>query len=408
MSGHHRLAPSPEVLRQWRIVRWLLALLVAAVGVGSWWLVASASTTSKPPAPPVGHASPSTSSARTAATPAPKVTTQSSGPLLSTSDPGGLTPGSDPRVLPGPLLIADEGNNRLLIIDPNGRTLWEFPRPGDLSLGETFKAPDDAYFTPDGKQIIATQGDDNAIRVIDVATRRIVYTYGRTGVPGSGPNQVSGPDDAMMLPNGDIIDHDIKSCRIIMIPKGAHAVSRQLGHTGTCAHHPPQTLGNPSGVFPMASGNYLISEIRGSWVTEMSLSGRVAWSARLPSVAYLSNAVELGRDRYLAVDFSSPGQALTFDHKGRVLWRYAPTGELALNTPSTAIPLPDGYFMISDKANHRILVVDPTTKAVVWQYGQIRAAGAGSGYLNNPGSLDLYPPNSLLVKHAATMGKVPR
>jgi len=34
-----------------------------------------------------------------------------------------VQPGSDASVLPGPVLIADRGNNRLLEIDPLGRTL---------------------------------------------------------------------------------------------------------------------------------------------------------------------------------------------------------------------------------------------------------------------------------------------
>jgi hypothetical protein len=316
--------------------------------------------------------------------------------------------GSDPRVLPGSLLISDEQNDRLLIIDPEGRTLWEFPRPGDLPVGQTFETPDDAYFTPDGKQIIATQGDDDAISVIDVDTRKIVYTYGKRGTSGSGPNRLNGPDDALMLPNGDILAPDIKNCRIIMIPKGTHAASRQLGRTGACVHKPPQTLGSPSGAFPMANGNYLISEINGGWITEMSLSGRVAWSVQLPSVAHLSDPNEISEDLYLTVDYSNPGQVVTFDHTGRVLWRYAPTGELALNQPSQAMPLPNGNFMICDRANHRVIIVDPRTKTVLWQYGQTGAAGASPGFLNHPTGMDFLPPNSLLVTHSATMGKIPR
>ena len=66
-----------------------------------------------------------------------------------------LAPGSNPKVLPGPLLIADEDNNRLVIVDPRGRTLWMFPRPGDLAPGQTFVRPDDVFFTPDGTQIVA-------------------------------------------------------------------------------------------------------------------------------------------------------------------------------------------------------------------------------------------------------------
>ena len=46
------------------------------------------------------------------------------GPLtITASGPGHLAPRSDPSVLPGPILTADEKNNRLLIIDPHGRFL---------------------------------------------------------------------------------------------------------------------------------------------------------------------------------------------------------------------------------------------------------------------------------------------
>jgi len=382
--------------------------VLACVGVGSWWLVASADSPSKPPAHSTGTPSPSPSAAITTL-PIPKDLTISLGSLqLTASGRGLLVAGSDPRDLPRPLLISDEHNNRLLIVDPDGRTMWEFPRPGDLAAGQRFKTPDDAYFTPNGKQIIATQGDDNTISVIDIATRKIVYTYGKSGVAGSGVNKLNGPDDAMMLPNGDIVASDIMNCRIIMIPKGAHAVSHQLGHTGTCAHKPPQTLGSPSGAFPMNNGSYLVSEINGGWITELSLSGHVAWSVKLPSVAYISDPNEISKDRYLTVDYSNPGQVVTFDHTGHVLWRYAPTGELALKMPSQAMPLPNGNYMVCDRGNHRLIIVDPHSKAVLWQYGQTGVAGKGPGQLNFPTGMDFLPPDSLLAKHGATMGRIPR
>lgn len=323
---------------------------------------------------------------------------------LTASGPSRLASGSDATVLPGPLLIADEDNDRLMIIDRRGRTMWKFPRPGDLAPGQTFKTPDDAFFTPNGKEIITTQEEADVIRVIDVATHKIVYTYGRPGVPGAGPNRLSTPDGGTMLPNGDILTPDIKNCRIIVIPKGGHAVSRQLGRTGVCAHNPSQTFGSPNGVFPMANGNYLVTEADGNWVDELSLSGKVAWSVQLPRVTYIYESNEISPNRYLTVDHANPGQALTFDRTGRVLWRYAPSGSKALNKPSLALPLPNGDFLVCDKANHRVIVVDPRTNAVVWQYGHSHVAGSSAGYLDNPTGLDLYPPNSVLFQLAAASG----
>ena len=99
---------------------------------------------------------------------------------------GHLAPHSDPSALPGDILIADNWNNRLLIVDPHGRIRWRFPRRGDLARGQSFLLPDDAFFSPDGRDIIATEEEDSVISVIDIARHKIVYRYGTPGVPGSG------------------------------------------------------------------------------------------------------------------------------------------------------------------------------------------------------------------------------
>ena len=59
-------------------------------------------------------------------------------------------------LLPGPVLIADRGNNRLVMIDPRGRVVWQFPRPSDVRRGQTMRSPDDAFFSEDGKRICVT------------------------------------------------------------------------------------------------------------------------------------------------------------------------------------------------------------------------------------------------------------
>ena len=127
-------------------------------------------------------------------------THQGQGPA---SDSRALTrPRSNPSVLPGDLLIADRGNNRLLELDPAGHVVWQFPRPGDLRPGQTFKSPDDAFFDPSGQFVVATQEDDFVISVIDVRRHRIVYRYGRPGVPGATPNRLDNPDDAIPMGGG--------------------------------------------------------------------------------------------------------------------------------------------------------------------------------------------------------------
>jgi len=205
---------------------------------------------------------------------------------------------------------------------------------------------------------------------------------------------VNAPDGVLMLPSHDLLVPDAANCRIIKIPAGGHAISQQLGQTGTCVHNPPQTFANPSGLFPMSNGDYVLTEGIGNWVSEINLSGKVSWSVQVPGVSAIYESSEIGPDRFATVDHTLPGQVLTFDHTGKAYWRYAPTGDQTLNKPSMVTALPNGDFLVSDKLNNRLIVVDPRTNAVVWQYGHSQVPGSTPGFLNNPTGMDLYPPNS--------------
>ena len=318
-----------------------------------------------------------------------------------------LRSGSDPHVLPGPVLIADHLNNRLLVVEPNGRIVWTFPRPGELRGGQTFEVPDDAFFTPDGRFILATQEEDFVISLISLATRRIVWRYGTPGVPGSGPNQLDNPDDAIMMRNGEIILADIKNCRILVLRPPLHHPVRIYGvTTGDCVHDPPGRWGSPNGVFPLTDGRYIVTEINGDWVDALSLSGRVAWSTHPPGVAYPSDTNEVRPGVFVTADYSAPGQIEEFTHSGRLLWRFTGSGRNSLDRPSLALPLPNGDILANDDYNDRVIVFDPHSNRVVWQYGHTGVPGAGSGYLDNPDGVDLAPPHSLTVTHARTMGKL--
>ena len=383
--------------------------LVAGLAVGALIAViatAAASVSGGPAAhrhpAPVGRATTSTSAPPHPAS-SPTAALALLGPPVG---PGYLQPGSDPAVLPGPLLIADKANSRLLIVDPQGRIRWQFPRPGDLPVGQTFSIPDDAFFTPDGREVVATAEDDSVIWVIDIATHRIVYHFGHPGIAGVSAGYLHNPDDAMMLPDGYLIMADIKNCRVILVAPGGSAPARQYGTDGSCMHAPPARFGSPNGAFPLRDGNYLITEINGDWVDEMSLTGQVLWSIHPPAVAYPSDTNEVSPGRYLTVDYSTPGQVVEFDRSGRSLFRYAPTSPgPALDHPSLALPLPNGDILLNDDYNDRVIVIDPKTDRIVWQYGHDNVHGTGPGFLHIPDGIDLFPPYSLAGTHASTMGQ---
>jgi DNA-binding beta-propeller fold protein YncE len=314
-----------------------------------------------------------------------------------------LRAGSNPSVLPGPVLIADRDNNRLLEVSPTGQTLWRFPQPGDPVSGQSFLLPDDAFYSPDGRQIVVTQEDDFAISIVDVAHPKIAFRYGHPGVPGSEPGYLHNPDDAMLTPKGALLSADIKNCRVIVIRPPAHDLTQQLGQTGNCNHELGVSYGSPNGAFPMADGDTVVTEINGDWIDVLDHDGRPIGDTHPPGFTYPSDTNELRPGVFLSVDYTSPGAIETFTPGGRLLWRYEPTGRQTLNHPSLALPLPNGDILANDDRNDRVIVVDPHTNRVVWQYGHTGQAGSRPGYLANPDGVDLAPPYSLTMRFARSM-----
>jgi outer membrane protein assembly factor BamB len=316
-----------------------------------------------------------------------------------------LAPGSDPSVLPGDVLIADRSNDRLLVVDPLGRIVWRFPQPGQASL----PLPDDAFFSPDGRQIVVTEEDVDAVSVIDVSSHRLVWRYGALNVPGSGPNRLAHPDDAMLLPNGSLVAADIENCRLVLLHPPAHRVIRSTGSPAQgCVHAPPRAWGSPNGAFPLQGGGTLVTEINGDWVDALSRTGRMLWSTHPPGVSYPSDSNEVRPGLYVTVGWQSPGVLETFDRRGRLRWRYRPRpGAAPLDHPSLALPLPNGDFLLNDDFNDRVIVVDPRTNRVVWQYGHTGVAGSAPGYLSRPDGVDLVPPAALLTRVRANI-RLPR
>ncbi|HLY35369.1 MAG TPA: PQQ-binding-like beta-propeller repeat protein [Candidatus Limnocylindria bacterium] len=291
--------------------------------------------------------------------------------------------------LPGNLLIADRGNGRLLIVTPDKRVIWSLTLDRRAGWTGAPLAADDAFFTPDGRQISINAEDENVIARIDVATRRIVWSYGHDGVAGSAPGYLNTPDDAYPLPNGNTLVADIVNQRILEISRSGRIV-RQLGTTGLRSHAPPAAFAAPNGDTPLADGGVLVTEIGGAYVDRISASGRLVWSLQLAGIHYPSDAQLLRNGNVLVVDYHGPGAVEEVTPGGRLVWRYRVlSGPGRLDHPSLAIALPNGNIVLNDDDNDRVVVIDPRTDRIVWQYGHTGVPGSAPGYLNDPDGLDL-------------------
>jgi hypothetical protein len=79
-----------------------------------------------------------------------------------------------------------------------------------------------------------------------------------------------------------------------------------------------------------------------------------------------------------------------FTREGRIVWVYRPRGGKGmLDHPSLAERLPDGLICVNDDYRHRVVVIDPATRRIVWQYGRTDRAGTAPGMLSIPDGFDL-------------------
>ena len=300
------------------------------------------------------------------------------------------------------LLIADRGNDRLLLLDDRNRRLWVYPSRRRAAPLGGFYFPDDAFFIHGGHAIISNQEDNDTIVELAYPSGRILFQYGHPRTAGAGPGYLNTPDDTYLLRNGEISVADAQNCRVLILSSRTKRVLHQIGAPGRCVHDPPAALGSPNGDTPLANGDILVSEINGSWIDELTTSGRLVWAAQLP-IGYPSDPQQLGPDRYLVADYESPGGIVEFDRRGRIEYRYQPTsGPGVLDHPSLVERLPSGVFMVNDDYNDRMVAIDPSTKALVWQYGVTGQAGTAPEHLDTPDGFDLLAPGGATPTHPAS------
>jgi hypothetical protein len=291
--------------------------------------------------------------------------------------------------VPGYVLIANRNADQLLVVSPSKRIVWRFPRPGDVRTGQSFRDPDDAFFTPGFRGIVTNEEFNDSLAQIDVRTHRIVWTYGRAGVAGSSPGELSNPDDAYVWPNQTVTVADIRNCRVLRLDPAGKIVG-EIGSAGSCTHDPPRSLSSPNGATPLHDGGILVTEI-GGWVDRFDAHGRLVYSARTPTT-YPSDAQLLPDGNVLVAGFDTPGRIDEITPTGGIVWTYGPSsGPGALDRPSLAVRWPNGMIAATDDWHHRIVVIDPKTKRIVWQYGHFGIASTADGYLSKPDGLDLLP-----------------
>jgi DNA-binding beta-propeller fold protein YncE len=316
----------------------------------------------------------------------PTTSTTSSGgnPLAAAGTGAGhLAAGSSTSALTANILVADRNNDRVLSISPQGRIVWSVRLTG----------PSDAFLSPTARSITVTQPGAFVVLQLAVADRKAFYRYGHSGVPGSADDRLHDPETAQELSDGKLVIADKANCRILYISPPSTRPSSELGTPGSCVHDPPKSLAYPDSVFPaLSGGGIVVTELDPGWVDVLSATNSVLSKVQPSDLSAPDDANEYAPGKLIATSHTHPGEIEEFETNGKVLWRYDFTsGDGELDRPSLAEVLPDGDVLVCDSGNDRIVVIDPQTDTIIWQYGHTGKPGAKPGYLHTPDSAVLVP-----------------
>lgn len=297
------------------------------------------------------------------------------------------------KILPGDVLIADAANNRILLVTPQKKIVWQYPKPGQPSA---LRDDDDVFFGPHFDEIITNQENNNVISIINFKSDKVVWNYGHPGVPGSRPGYLNTPDDAFLYskPGGDIITTaDIRNDRILFISRKTHKIIKQYGQTGVAAINPPTSYSAPNGDFPAPHGGMLVTQINGNDAILLNKHNKIQYTVHFPSQFYYpSDANITPTGNILVAFYTKPGAVVEMSPQGKVLWSYSvASGPGMLNHPSLAVMLPNGLIMLNDDHNDRVIIINPKNDKIVWQYGHTGKPGTAPGYLHTPDGIDFLP-----------------
>lgn len=290
---------------------------------------------------------------------------------------------------PGNILITDQFNNRVIEIDPAGSIVWQFGHgPGDTAANAIVGTNDAERVgtltlmagtgTPPGATNNCKKGCiDNRVILVD-AGGNIVWQYGQFGVSGFGPDQLNTPVQNTYLPTGNILITDQANQRIIEVRPADKAIVWQYGQNGVSGSGPDQ-LSNPNAAELLPSGNVLISDEnnnRAIEVTHSTPSEIVATFTVHGTASGVAFASRLPNGNTLITD-SNNARIVEVDAGDNPVWEYFTNtrpGSNASPLPTRAVRLANGNTLISDQFNDQVIAVN-AAKVIVATYGTI----------NNPG-----------------------
>jgi len=285
--------------------------------------------------------------------------------------PSHLSVARDTRVLPLNLLIAERAD-RLVSISPRGQVVWRL-RQSD---------PTQVFVSRTGRTLVISESRRSLVAMRRVDNHQVSFVY----------RKLEAPETALETASGQVIIADPGSCTVVFVSPTARRALGTLGTARTCVHDPPRAFAYPDAAFPAAGGELVVTERDPAWIDVLSARDRLLDAIRLAGWSAASDAGAYASGGLIVAERSDPGEIEELTRGGAPIWRYGPSaGPGELDRPALARVLAGGDVLVVDSGNDRVIVIDPRTDAIVWQYGHTGIAGTRPGFLDDPLSATLVP-----------------
>jgi outer membrane protein assembly factor BamB len=304
----------------------------------------------------------------------------------------------------GPMLIADQFNNRVIEVDrATHKVIWQFGNGSDLPGPHSVVGTNDAERfgsltlisgtgTPPGLPGCSDTVNgcpDNRVLIV-APNGDIIWQYGQAGVTGAGPNQLNTPVQSLFLvsfPNHlgpHVLITDQGNQRVILVNLN-HQIEWQYGMTGVSGDGPNQ-LNSPNSAEVLSNGDILIADESNNRVIEvkpnLQLVKQFTAGGTISGAAFASR---LSNGDTLITD-SNNNRIVEVNGNDQVVWQYLTNTQPGSNPnplPTRAVRLQNGDTLISDQFNNRVFEINKAGK-IVFQQGEINVAGDGFNQLNGP------------------------
>lgn len=260
------------------------------------------------------------------------------------------------RLQNGNTLIADAMNHRVIEVNPAGKIVWQYrnQKDGYMEVNGLFW-PTWAEKGKDGRVLIA---DGKNKRIIEVGEDgEVLWSFGEIYVE---RRLLGYPRSIQLLDNKELLIADTINNRVVQID-GLGNVKRVLGGDDS-----EFKLFWPRSAWRIPNGNTIVADGRNSRVIIIDKNDLIIreitfykWCGRLYSIKDPHYCKMLKNGNILVVD--SPANAvIEINHENEAVWQlglYEKNCKLLLNDPHMASRNSDGYSLVTDTGNSRLLLV---------------------------------------------------